>query len=81
MTHREFLSWKAFHRMSPLDDERCFDAPAARVAYTVSRANGGKSEYESFLPYRNKTPAPAGKPGELGEDELAFMSYMGSRTH
>lgn len=78
MTRREFVSWKVFYRLSPFDDERCFDAPAARVAEQVSVSRKGKARFKDFLPHRDTKVAPSKpkkkKPGELSANELAFLS-------
>jgi hypothetical protein len=78
MTHREFVSWKAFFKLSPFDDQRCFDAPAARVATATIRSQGGKAKFEDFMPYRKQVGVPNGT-GELSDDDIALMNYMGTR--
>lgn len=75
MPVREFVTWLAFHRTSPIDDSRCFDLPAARVSTNVLRAFGGKSKIEDHMP-KWKPPAKVikRKPGQLSENERAFLS-------
>lgn len=75
MTHREFVSWRAMFRVSPFDDERCFDVPAAQVAFEVNRMRGGSTPFPDFLPYRFKAlEAPAD-----GVDR-GLMNYLHSRN-
>lgn len=78
MTHREFLSWCVFYQLSPFDDERCFDAPAARVAEQVSISRKGKARFKDFLPHRKAKVGetqPAKKPkGELSANELSYLN-------
>lgn len=80
MTHREFMSWCVFYQLSPFDDERCFDAPAARVAEQVSISRKGKARFKDFLPHREtkvgkKAPVPAKKgKGQLSANELSYLN-------
>lgn len=76
MTHREFIAWTLFYRLSPFDDERCFDAPAARVAEQLSISRKGKARFKDFLPHRETKIASKPKPkkqSELSENEMGYL--------
>lgn len=55
MGQREFTQWLAFHILSPIDDERCFDLPAALQRHTLISLHTprGKSTppIQELLPY------------------------------
>lgn len=77
MTHREFVRWGIFFRLFPFDDERCFDAPAARVAAQVNRSAGGRAQIEDFLPHRVIPPAIAPTPDD---PSAGLRGYFQHRT-
>jgi hypothetical protein len=74
MTHREFVWWRALFEISPFDDERCFDLPAAHIATQVNLLRGGEAELKDFIPYRRKEPAPPDDPSG------GLMGYLHSRN-
>lgn len=75
MTHREFVSWRALFRISPFDDERCFDVPGALVAFEVNRMRGGSTPFGDFIPHRFKPPEPV-----AGDVDRGLMNYLHSRN-
>jgi hypothetical protein len=61
MSNREFMQWACFHSISPIDDERCFDLPAAMIRQTIFGAHAGKDQsvppLSDFLPFAQKPTA------------------------
>lgn len=55
MTHREWAQWVAYvETYGPIDIQRRYDEPAARVAAVVAQVNGSRHTAEHFLPYRRE---------------------------
>lgn len=55
MANREFTQWLAFHQLSPIDDERCYDLPAALARHTLISMHTPKGkrppDLEELMPY------------------------------
>lgn len=52
MSASEFQDWDAYVELyGPLDLRNRLDHAAALIAFTVSRVNGGRTEYRQFLNY------------------------------
>lgn len=52
MTVSEVALWAAyFKKFGPLNAVRMYDRPAALLAYVASRAVGGKSTMQDFMPF------------------------------
>lgn len=72
MTRHEFVSWCAYVELyGPIDMSRRYDQPAARIAFQINRANGGKADMDAFLPYQPKPSA------DLSDVDLQVMKAFG----
>lgn len=74
MTHREFVWWRALFALSPFDDERCFDLPAAHVARELRVTRGKSASINDFMFYSRKPAEP------LDEQSGGLMAYLHSRN-
>lgn len=66
MSNAEFGRWiKYRNRHGAMDDKRMFDRPAAVIASTFARVNGGTAKEEDFMPKFKEEDQVASRPEEL----------------